>query len=104
MPLLSPDTSLSVAQLRTIYAEHREGIVEMLQRIENPTGPITVATRRLLAEDLARSYLAAGPDDGAALPKEQLILWVNLSYDVLMSTLDLYKRSVQIPFVPPPRT
>jgi hypothetical protein len=103
VPLVTSASGLGSGKLREIYNEHRSGIVEILGRIEDPGAAVTVATRLMLAKELAQDFLATCPDDPSSLPDRDLYLWVNLSYDVMISTLDLYKRSVQVPYVPAPR-
>ncbi|MCI4331057.1 MAG: hypothetical protein L3K19_04340 [Thermoplasmata archaeon] len=78
----------------------REGIAGFYPRLNDSSLRVTNDSRLLLARSLATDALALLPEDASRLPDAELHLWINLSYDVMLAMVDLFKESVEIPKVP----
>lgn len=104
MPLIPRDSRIPASELRRIYAEHREGIAEFGSSMDTPRGSVTNPGRLLLARQLADDALVVFPASTEGLTDSELPRWVNVSYDVLIAVIELYKTSLDSAGVPRRRT
>jgi hypothetical protein len=98
--LVSAESGLSNDALRQIYKEHREGIAGLRARMEEPPARITDEGRWMLTKELGTDILALLPEDPGRVAETELILWVNATYDVMLTMIELFKSSLDIPTVP----
>lgn len=100
MSLVSSATALKPAQLRELYAEHRSAVVEVLEGLSQPKAPVVDEGGRLHALALGSDVLRIFPADGGAIADERLVDFVNASYDLMVTLIEMTKRSLDVPQVP----
>ena len=102
MGLLSADSSVDTKLLREVYAELRGEVSELAEMLASPPPRLTVHNPHRLekARHLASSALAEIAPGPEGLPRERLIVEINLAYDLTLVLLDALKSSTDMPFVP----
>jgi hypothetical protein len=83
-----------------MYSEHRQALASFQERLRAPEVPVTSETRLILASELAFDVLALLPEDAEKVPEAELVNWVNVTYDVMLAVIDLWKNSLDMPKVP----
>ena len=100
MPLVEPDTAVPPDELRRLYQEHREAIVGLSKTLGEPPTPVVDQARWMNACSLSADLLKLLPEDASAIPSERMTEYVNASYDLMVTLIDLYKLALGLPRVP----
>ena len=103
MPLVLEPEKFPRQVLEGLREELREGLVETLDFVQHPKGPVRDRASLETAEELVRAAMGVlilpGTRDLAGLGSE-----INLAYATTLAAIDLVKSHADVPKVPAPRT
>jgi hypothetical protein len=99
VPLVLDPDSLPGPVLKELHQSLADGLLEVLELIHHPRGPVLDPASLTTAEELVGSARAVLDRPGPRTPSE-LAAEANLAYAAMLAAIDLVKSHTDVPIVP----